>query len=106
MLAWSSPNDDQSTMDLANVLSVSAFDVCNPVEQFMLMKTRNFTGIPGTLARMGFIYEPLLLQVSLSLGGAIDTDSPQTHFSSIYCLHHAYETNARLTAATIVRIKR
>lgn len=105
-LAWSSPNDDQSTVDLVNVLSVSAFDVCNPVVQFMLMKTRNFMGDSGHSSSHGFHIRTTLTLRSVSLGAAIDTDSPQTYFSSIYCFHHRYETNARLTAATIVRIRR
>jgi hypothetical protein len=94
---------------MANMLLMSAFDVCNPVEKFILMKPTILRGIPGTLARIGFIYGSILLYVRCRLAvqsAPIHRRPTLTYFSSIYCFHHTYATNARLTAATIVRIKR
>jgi hypothetical protein len=61
------------------MLLMSAFDVCNPVEKFILMKTHNFTGDSRHSRSHCFHIRFNLTLRSLSLGGAIDTDSPQTY---------------------------
>ena len=39
---------------VANMLLMSAFEVCDPVEKFILMKTHNFTGDSGHACSHGF----------------------------------------------------
>jgi hypothetical protein len=54
---------------MANMLLMSAFEVCNPVEKFILMKTHNFTGDSGHPSSHGFHIRTNLTLRSLSLGG-------------------------------------
>jgi hypothetical protein len=49
-----SPNVGKSTEVMANMLLMSAFEVCDPVEKFILMKTHNFRGDSGHSSSHGF----------------------------------------------------